>query len=154
MIKLTDRAVYALTHSPVNRPRPFLSFLFPFSFPFVYLCLLPLPSVWNSESGSFLFVFLQQYEMFDTPIPGARAFVGAQFRKFQSVSDLKVIDMLRYKGEVEFHEVLCLQKSKCHLRQMMEVKAPVPTSARLPADLPPTQFLEGFYNNRPVSSSV
>jgi NADH dehydrogenase (ubiquinone) 1 alpha subcomplex subunit 6 len=67
-----------------------------------------------------------------------RSKIRQEFEKNRFVRDLSVIDILLFKGRLEYEETMNMWKQKTHVMRYFTVE-----EDRIP--LPPTDFLEKFY---------
>ena len=84
--------------------------------------------------------------MWDRPapsiVPTARTLVAEKFRQNQHVTDLKLLDVMRYKAEMELEETLEKFKTRSHIWEiLMEEQNPA-----LPEKKGP--FLDTFFSGK------
>ncbi|CAG8572694.1 11365_t:CDS:2 [Paraglomus brasilianum] len=74
----------------------------------------------------------------DIPTSAVRAKIREEFEKHRYVNDLRLIDILLFKGRTEYQETLNLWKFSTHLLNYFEKEEAGPK---------PAGFLEKFYGN-------
>ncbi|CAG8529000.1 4812_t:CDS:2 [Gigaspora margarita] len=82
---------------------------------------------------------VQSY-LLDFPVATARAKIREEFEKNRYVSDLKVIDVLIFKGHAEYQETLNSWKMDTHIMRYFSKEESPPK---------PEGFLEKFYEKKP-----
>ncbi|CAG8436154.1 9484_t:CDS:2 [Diversispora eburnea] len=87
--------------------------------------------------------------LLDIPASAVRAKIREEFEKNRYVSDLKVIDVLRIKGETEFQETINSWKMESHVMRYFDKEDHI-------SAYKPQTFLEKFYEpnlkDNPTSS--
>lgn len=82
--------------------------------------------------------------LLDIPASAVRAKIREEFEKNRYVSDLKVIDVLRFKGETEYQETVNSWKMETHVMRYFDKDDQITYK--------PQTFLEKFYGNFSIIS--
>ncbi len=83
----------------------------------------------------------------DTPLDEAQQSIRAQFQKYESVKDQRVVDMLIEKGYMDLEETLLQHKQRSHLLRNLSLNTEMLGSARKRLGLNSTieeQFARGY----------